>query len=45
MLTENSRHPCSTPLPKQIDTEKVLEAISPDKDVDGFHPYNVVVSW
>jgi methylenetetrahydrofolate dehydrogenase (NADP+) / methenyltetrahydrofolate cyclohydrolase len=29
------------PLPKQIDTEKVLEAISPLKDVDGFHPYNV----
>lgn len=29
------------PLPKQIDTEKVLEAISPEKDADGFHPYNV----
>ena len=29
------------PLPSQIDTEKVLEAISPFKDVDGFHPYNV----
>jgi len=29
------------PLPKQINTEKVLEEISPDKDVDGFHPYNV----
>src|ERR1039457_988833 len=29
------------PLPKQIDTEKVLESISPKKDVDGFHPYNV----
>lgn len=29
------------PLPGQIDTEKVLEAISPKKDVDGFHPYNV----
>lgn len=29
------------PLPKQIDTEKVLEAISPSKDADGFHPYNV----
>ena len=29
------------PLPPQIDTEKVLEAISPKKDVDGFHPYNV----
>ncbi|WP_119343255.1 bifunctional methylenetetrahydrofolate dehydrogenase/methenyltetrahydrofolate cyclohydrolase FolD [Facilibium subflavum] len=29
------------PLPAHIDTEKVLEAITPDKDVDGFHPYNV----
>lgn len=29
------------PLPKQINTERVLEAISPHKDVDGFHPYNV----
>jgi len=29
------------PLPKHINTEKVLEAISPDKDVDGFHPYNI----
>ena len=29
------------PLPPQIDTTKVLEAIDPKKDVDGFHPYNV----
>lgn len=29
------------PLPKQINTERILEAISPQKDVDGFHPYNV----
>jgi methylenetetrahydrofolate dehydrogenase (NADP+)/methenyltetrahydrofolate cyclohydrolase len=29
------------PLPKHINTETVLEAISPQKDVDGFHPYNV----
>ncbi len=29
------------PLPKHIDEGKVLEAISPAKDVDGFHPYNV----
>lgn len=29
------------PLPKQIDTEKVLNAIKPSKDVDGFHPINV----
>ncbi len=29
------------PLPGHIDENKVLEAISPNKDVDGFHPYNV----
>ena len=29
------------PLPKHIDSNKVLLAISPDKDVDGFHPVNV----
>ena len=29
------------PLPKQIDTRAVLQAVSPDKDVDGFHPINV----
>jgi len=29
------------PLPKHIDTTKVLEAVEPSKDVDGFHPYNV----
>jgi len=29
------------PLPKQIDTTAILEAIVPHKDVDGFHPYNV----
>jgi len=29
------------PLPKQINEDLVLEAISPEKDVDGFHPYNV----
>ena len=28
-------------LPDHIDSDKVLEAISPDKDADGFHPYNV----
>lgn len=28
------------PLPKQIDTQKVLMAIDPSKDVDGFHPEN-----
>jgi methylenetetrahydrofolate dehydrogenase (NADP+)/methenyltetrahydrofolate cyclohydrolase len=29
------------PLPDHIDSEKILEAISPKKDVDGFHPYNI----
>ena len=29
------------PLPGHIDENKVIEAISPAKDVDGFHPYNV----
>ena len=29
------------PLPKQIDSQKVIAAIDPDKDVDGFHPINV----
>jgi|TARA_B100000579_G_scaffold340890_1_gene292606 methylenetetrahydrofolate dehydrogenase (NADP+)/methenyltetrahydrofolate cyclohydrolase len=29
------------PLPKHIDKQKVIETISPLKDVDGFHPYNV----
>lgn len=28
------------PLPPQIDTQKVLMAVNPDKDVDGFHPAN-----
>ncbi len=29
------------PLPEQIDEDKIIETISPDKDVDGFHPVNV----
>lgn len=28
------------PLPEHIDTDEIIEAISPDKDVDGFHPIN-----
>jgi len=28
------------PLPKQIDAQKVLDAVDPGKDVDGFHPVN-----
>lgn len=30
-----------SPLPKHIDPHAVIERIHPDKDVDGFHPYNV----
>ena len=33
------------PLPKQIDERRVIERISPDKDVDGFHPMNVGRLW
>ena len=29
------------PLPAQINAETVIERIHPDKDVDGFHPYNI----
>ena len=28
------------PLPKHVDTERLLEAVIPEKDVDGFHPIN-----
>ena len=31
---------CQVPLPRHIDTRKVLERIDPAKDVDGFHPVN-----
>lgn len=33
------------PLPAHIDEDKVICAISPDKDVDGFHPVNVGRLW
>jgi len=29
------------PLPAHVDTRRVLEAVDPDKDVDGFHPLNL----
>ena len=29
------------PLPKHVDTDKILEVIDPKKDIDGFHAYNV----
>jgi len=33
------------PLPKQIDPQRVIDAIDPAKDVDGFHPQNVGRLW
>ena len=33
------------PLPEHIDEEKVIDAIDPAKDVDGFHPQNVAGLW
>jgi len=29
------------PLPKHIDAQTIIERINPEKDVDGFHPYNI----
>lgn len=33
------------PLPKHIDEDKIIRTISPDKDVDGFHPVSVGRLW
>ncbi|MCH5218716.1 MAG: bifunctional methylenetetrahydrofolate dehydrogenase/methenyltetrahydrofolate cyclohydrolase FolD [Muribaculaceae bacterium] len=33
------------PLPKHIDSDRILRAIVPEKDVDGFHPMNVASLW
>lgn len=33
------------PLPRHIDSDKIIRAIIPDKDVDGFHPLNVAELW
>lgn len=33
------------PVPKHIDEDRVIEAISAEKDVDGFHPRNVAALW
>ena len=33
------------PLPGHIDENKALNAVSPDKDVDGFHPTNIGKAW
>lgn len=32
---------CQLPLPKHIDEDKIIKSISPEKDVDGFHPQSV----
>ena len=32
---------CQLPLPKHIDEDKIINAISPEKDVDGFHPQSI----
>ncbi len=44
MINENPRIDgilVQLPLPKHVDTDKILEVIDPKKDVDGFHAYNV----
>jgi methylenetetrahydrofolate dehydrogenase (NADP+) / methenyltetrahydrofolate cyclohydrolase len=41
MTTPSTEFLVQLPLPPQIDAEKVLRAINPAKDVDGFHPINV----
>lgn len=33
------------PLPRHINSDRVLQTILPDKDVDGFHPRNVAALW
>ena len=33
------------PLPKHIDTDRVIAAVDRSKDVDGFHPLNVAALW
>lgn len=33
------------PLPRHIDSDRILQAIVPGKDVDGFHPRNVASLW
>ena len=29
------------PLPRHLDSQKILHSVSPEKDIDGFHPYNL----
>lgn len=47
LITELNHHPeidgilLQSPLPKHIDAEKLFELVKPEKDVDGFHPFNL----
>ena len=41
MTTASTASWFQLPLPKHVDEKKILNAIDPDKDVDGFHPVNV----
>lgn len=47
LIEELNRNPevngilLQAPLPKHIDADKLFELIQPEKDVDGFHPYNL----
>lgn len=47
LITECNHNPeihgilLQLPLPSQLDPQRILEAIDPRKDVDGFHPYNL----
>lgn len=33
------------PLPQQIDSQKIIESVAPEKDVDGFHPLNSIALY
>lgn len=47
-LNENDRFDgmiVQLPVPSQIDEYRMLEAIDPEKDVDGLHPYNIGKLW
>lgn len=33
------------PLPRHIDSDRIISAVAPEKDVDGFHPMNVASLW
>ena len=41
LISRRLRHRLQLPLPAGLDPTPILERIRPDKDVDGFHPYNI----